>query len=75
MAIPDLVHSLSGAAGDMHDYLAEEVLAHLDPPLADFFINSSLLEYLDIRAASVVTGVPREQATAYLEELSRTSLS
>ena len=32
VAIPDLVQSLSGAAGDMHDYLAEEVLAHLDPP-------------------------------------------
>ena len=66
VGIQALVHSLTGAAGDMHDYLAEEVLAHLDPPLADFLVKASLLEDLDPRVAGVVAGVSRDQASQYL---------
>ena len=31
--VPDVVRALSGGAGDMYDYLAEEVLEHLDEGL------------------------------------------
>ena len=41
LRIPDLVRGLSGAAGDMHDYLAEEVLDHLDATFADFLVRAS----------------------------------
>ena len=62
LRIPDLVRGLSGAAGDMHDYLAEEVLDHLDKTFADFLVRASLLEDIDPNAAAALASTDREQA-------------
>jgi DNA-binding SARP family transcriptional activator len=51
----------------MHDYLAEEVLDHLDPPMQDFLIKASLLDDLDPTVAAAVAGASRDTATEYLE--------
>ncbi len=65
-SVSTLTRSLTGAAGDMHDYLAEEVLAHLEPDLSDFLVRLSLLEDLDQDAAAAVAEVTREAATGFL---------
>ena len=65
-SIAYLIRSLNGAAGDMHDYLAEEVLDHLDHDLSAFLVRASLLDYLDPEAAEAVSGFPREAVTGFL---------
>ncbi len=61
-----LVHDLSVAAGDIYDYLADEVMGHLPESLRDFLVRVSLLDDLDPAAAGLAAGVDREVAASLL---------
>lgn len=39
-----IIHSLSGAAGPLYEYLAQEVVAHVSPELQSFLTRASLLQ-------------------------------
>ncbi len=51
------VRSLSGAEGNLYDYLAEEVVGELDPDLQAFLMRTSVLESVTPELASVATGL------------------
>ena len=55
------VGSLTGARGDLHDYLAEEVVADLAPGIQSFLMRTSILQIVDSELASVVTDLPLDQ--------------
>ena len=60
----------------MHDYLAEEVLDHLDATFVDFLVRVSLLDDIDPDAAAALASTNREHATqmfAMSEELALVS--
>ncbi len=50
----------------MHDYLAEEVLDHLDVTFADFLVRASLLEDIDPRCCGRHSPRPAENSAAQL---------
>ncbi len=67
-----LVLDLTGAGGDMYDYLAEEVLDHLPSALSDFLVRASLLDDLHPEASALladVTPVEAQSLIATAEEL------
>lgn len=68
------VRSLSGAAGDLYDYLAEEVVGELPPELRGFLIRITLLEEVELETAGVASGVPLEEARHLLVEAQRMGL-
>ncbi len=70
-----LVRDLSGATGDIYDYLADEVLDHLDEPLRDFLARASLLDDLDPSAAALAAGVDPNTAARLLETAEKLSLT
>ena len=49
-----LVRGLSGAAGELRDYLTEEVLDHVPQHLADFLVRASILESIEPDTASML---------------------
>ncbi|MGD0122548.1 MAG: hypothetical protein ABSC46_08315, partial [Candidatus Limnocylindrales bacterium] len=51
--VRSFVNSLSGAEGDLYDYLAEEVVGDLEPELRDFLVRTSILEDIEPETASV----------------------
>jgi len=51
------VRSLSGAEGDLYDYLAEEVVGELASDLQQFLMRTSLLEIVEPRLGSVAAGI------------------
>ncbi len=55
-----LVRSLSGAAGELRDYLTEEVLDHVPLPLSDFLIKASILECIEPETASMLGAGSRD---------------
>lgn len=73
--------ALSGARGDgghaaidraAFDFLATEVLAHLDPALRDFLLDTSVLQELDAPRCAALTGDAR--AARWLDEITRRGL-
>ena len=69
-----LVRSLSGAAGDVRDYLTEEVLDHLSAPLAGFLVQTSLLELVEPEAAIRLDIGPRETCEALIRDAAQLGL-
>jgi len=62
------VRSLSGAEGDLYDYLAEEVVGELSGDLQQFLMRTSLLEVIEPTLGSVAGGVlPDETRRAIAE--------
>lgn len=55
-AIHAFVDRLSGARGEMHDFLAQEVLGSVTPELRAFLMRSAVLDYVDAPTAFVVGG-------------------
>jgi ATP/maltotriose-dependent transcriptional regulator MalT/DNA-binding SARP family transcriptional activator len=68
------VRALSGAHGTLHDYLAEEVVGDLEPSLQSFLMRTAVLTKLDASAASIVAGVPEDEARRHLESAERVGL-
>jgi len=50
------VRNLSGAEGELHDYLAEEVVGDLDEDLQSFLMRTSILQVVDPEIAAVAAG-------------------
>ena len=55
------VRGLTGAKGDLYDYLAEEVVGDLDPDIRAFLMRTSILQVVDQELASFVTGLPADE--------------
>ena len=72
--IRGFVHSLSGAKGDLYDYLAEEVVGDLEPKLRDFLLRVSLLEEMDPVIAAVAGDVSSQRAHLLMGEAERLGL-
>src|SRR4051794_5937991 len=51
--VRSFVHRLSGARGEIHDYLAEEVVGKLRPQLQQFLMRTSVLDAVEADAAAV----------------------
>jgi DNA-binding SARP family transcriptional activator len=68
------IRSLSGAEGDLYDYLAEEVVGDLSPDLRDFLMRAALLEEIELDTASVVAGVTPASAHRLIGEAERLGL-
>ena len=58
----------------MYDYLAEEVLEHLDEDLSTFLVRASILEELNPAAAAAVTGESVEVVDRLLSEAEELAL-
>src|SRR5207249_2323576 len=54
------VRGISGARGDMYDYLAEEVVADLDADVQRFLMRTSILQMVDITNSALVTSFPED---------------
>jgi LuxR family maltose regulon positive regulatory protein len=66
--IRSFVRSLSGAEGDLYDYLAEEVVGELSTELQQFLMRTSLLDVVEPILGSVAAGVPPEQTRQAIDE-------
>ncbi|MEO8463674.1 MAG: AAA family ATPase, partial [Chloroflexota bacterium] len=66
--IRSFVRSLSGAEGNLYDYLAEEVVGELPADLQQFLMRSSLLETIEPVLGSVAAQVPPEQTRASIAD-------
>ncbi len=60
------VRSLTGADGDLYDFLAEEVVGELDPNLRAFLMGVSLLEEIDAETAAKAASVTLADARRLL---------
>ncbi len=56
------VRNLSGAQGELHDYLAEEVVGDLDQDLQSFLMRTSILQVVDPEIAAVAAGTSEAEA-------------
>jgi DNA-binding SARP family transcriptional activator len=72
-AVRSLARSLSGADSPVYDFLAEEVLGHLDKPLQEFVVRAALLEQIVPEYVVALLGEggdapTRRQAAQWIEE-------
>ena len=72
--VRSFVRSLSGAEGDLYDYLAEEVVGDLEPELREFLLRASLLEEMDPATAAVASRVSTQRARFLLGQAERLGL-
>ncbi len=68
------VHSLTGAEGDLYDFLAEEVVGDLDADLRGFLMRVALLEEIDAETAAAAAAVSPVHAKRLLGEAQRIGL-
>jgi ATP/maltotriose-dependent transcriptional regulator MalT/DNA-binding SARP family transcriptional activator len=68
------VQTLSGARGNLHDYLAEEVVGDLEPALQAFLMRTSILSALTLEIASFAAGIATDEARRLLDEAARIGL-
>ena len=69
-----VVRELSGHRGDLHDYLAEEVVGQLDPAIQAFVERCSLLGVVTPELAAAASGAAPDQARARMEALEERGL-
>ncbi len=70
----DFVAHLRASAGDMYDFLAEELFASLSPTLTWFLMRVSILMEVDPSAAALVTDRSPETDAASIREAERLGL-
>jgi ATP/maltotriose-dependent transcriptional regulator MalT/DNA-binding SARP family transcriptional activator len=68
------VHSLSGAEGELYDYLAEEVVGDLEPEIRSFLVRTAILEDIEPDTAAVAAGVAPARSRRLLSEAQRLGL-
>ena len=66
--IRSFVNSLSGAEGELYDYLAEEVVGELSQELQQFLMRTSLLDIVEPVLGSVAAETPPEETRAAIAE-------
>jgi len=69
-----LVRELSGHRGDLHDYLAEEVVGQLDPAFQAFVERCSLLGVVTPELAAAASGATPDEARARMDTLEERGL-
>jgi DNA-binding SARP family transcriptional activator/tetratricopeptide (TPR) repeat protein len=69
------VSSLSGAEGDLYDYLAEEVVGDLEPEVRNFLVRTAILEDIEPETAAVAAGVSPGLARRLLAACQRLGLA
>jgi ATP/maltotriose-dependent transcriptional regulator MalT/DNA-binding SARP family transcriptional activator len=72
--VREFVRSISGAEGDLYDYLAEEVVGELRGDIRRFLMRVALLEEIDPTTAAVAAGVPGAEARLLLGHAQRLGL-
>ena len=60
------IHSLSGAEGNLYDYLAEEVVSDLSADLRGFLMRVALLEEIDPETAAVAASMSAAEARRFI---------
>ena len=68
------VEQLSGADGDIYDYLAEEVVGDLPDDLQQFLMRTSVIDTITIERASAAAGISEAEARRLIESAERTGL-
>ena len=74
LAIREFVKSLSGATGDLHDYLAEEVVGDLNPATQLFLMRIALLQSVYPQLAAVAGETDDLEASRLVAEAERMGL-
>ena len=69
-----LVSHLDAGAGDLYDYLAEEVLAGLPPPLQDFLDRVSIFPWVDVALVALVDDRSAGSISRSIAEVERLGL-
>jgi DNA-binding SARP family transcriptional activator len=72
--IREFIGGLSGATGDLHDYLAEEVVGDLEPAVQLFLMRTSLLQSVYPKLAAVIGEVDDLDAGRQVAETERLGL-
>ncbi len=70
----EFISGLTGAAGDLHDYLAEEVVGDLDAALQLFLMRTSLLQSVFPKLAAVISEIDDLEAGRQVAESERLGL-
>ena len=68
------IRSLSGAEGDLYDYLAEEVVGDLPEQLQDFLMKASILQSLGSTGLQDVSGLDEKATTSLLSHAEKVGL-
>jgi ATP/maltotriose-dependent transcriptional regulator MalT/DNA-binding SARP family transcriptional activator len=68
------VHGMTGAHGELYDYLAEEVVGDLDDETQRFLMTTSLLQAVDPTLAEVVGGFPSTRTKELIAAVERLGL-
>lgn len=68
------VRGMSGAHGELHDYLAEEVVGDLDEETQQFLMRTSILQSVDPDLAAVVVGISEGRARELIDAVGRLGL-
>jgi ATP/maltotriose-dependent transcriptional regulator MalT/DNA-binding SARP family transcriptional activator len=68
------IKHLSGAHGELHDYLAEEVIRDLSPRHQGFLMRTSILLGIDHSSAGVATGLDVTTVSAFISDAERLGL-
>jgi DNA-binding SARP family transcriptional activator len=74
LAVREFISGLSGATGDLHDYLAEEVVGDLRPATQQFLMRISLLQSVYPQLAAVVGETDDLEASRLVAEAERDGL-
>jgi DNA-binding SARP family transcriptional activator len=72
--VRSFIRSLSGREGDVHDYLAEEVVGRLTPEHQTFAVRCAVLEVATPELAAAAADVSRDRGRAALEALEAAGL-
>ncbi|HYM82747.1 MAG TPA: hypothetical protein VEY67_01175, partial [Candidatus Dormibacteraeota bacterium] len=68
------VRTLTGTHHQLYDYLAEEVVADLDPDLREFLMRTSILQVVEPELAAVAGDLDEETARTRIEGAERVGL-
>ena len=72
--VRSFVHGMTGAHGELYDYLAEEVVGDLDDETQRFLMTTSLLQSVDPTLAEVIGGFPPVRARELIAATERLGL-
>jgi ATP/maltotriose-dependent transcriptional regulator MalT/DNA-binding SARP family transcriptional activator len=72
--VRSFVRSITGAEGDLYDYLAEEVIGDLPDELQDFLMKTSVLEFVSPNTASLATELTEEECRRTISDIDRVGL-
>ncbi len=72
--VRSFVRNLTGAHGDLYDYLAEEVVGELDVEMQQFLMATSVLQVIELELVEVAADLSRAQASELISDAERLGL-